>query len=199
MACVYCLRVGSLNRFKIGRTKGSAERRRKSVSVGSPDKLSIWREITTEHAPALETYLHHFLALNRTPNGEFFDVSEKDLETAIATAISAVSELKPIVNAAQRLRRKRPSGELAPASPATLEMRDELRQAKREMFLLEQRIQLLEGKLQLEIGENTGIAGIAIWKWREKWDLDAKRLRRELPDIYEHYKRDASSRIFRLE
>jgi len=74
MGCVYCFRVGSLDRFKIGRTAGSAEKRKKSVSVGSPHKLSVWREIVTEHSSTLETYLHHLLVTKRAPNGEFFDV-----------------------------------------------------------------------------------------------------------------------------
>jgi hypothetical protein len=53
----------------------------------------------------------------------------------------------------------------------------------RQVFLLEQKIQLLQGQLQLEIGENFGIRGVASWKWRKQWKLDQDALKRDEPQI----------------
>ena len=54
MGCVYCFRVGSVDTFKVGRTKNPPEQRMKSVSVGSPQQLSLHREIKTNDAAFLE-------------------------------------------------------------------------------------------------------------------------------------------------
>jgi hypothetical protein len=64
---------------------------------------------------------------------------------------------------------------------------------------LDQQILELQAELQLEIGDNAGLEGIASWKWREQWTLDQRVFRREQPELFERYKKRSAGRVFRLE
>jgi len=55
----------------VGRTKNPPVQRLKSVSVGSPQKLTLHREIKTDDAAFLEKYIHRLLDIHRAQNGEF--------------------------------------------------------------------------------------------------------------------------------
>ena len=57
----------------------------------------------------------------------------------------------------------------------------------------------LQAELQIEIGENAGLLGIATWKWREQWKLNQSLLRKEQPAWFEKYKRLSAGRVFQLE
>src|SRR2546429_9952226 len=96
MACVYCFRVASANCFKVGRTKKAPDKRMKGVSVGSPHKLTVYREIKTDDAPFLEKYIHWLLDSKRAANGEFFNVPEGELDGAIDEAESFLRERLPV-------------------------------------------------------------------------------------------------------
>src|SRR5215831_5405497 len=69
--CVYCFRVGPEDTCRVGRTKNPPVQRLKSVSVGSPQKLTLHREIKTDDAAFLEKYIHRLLDIHRAQNGEF--------------------------------------------------------------------------------------------------------------------------------
>lgn len=199
MGCVYCFQVGSEDTFKVGRTKNPPEQRMKSVSVGSPQKLTLHREIKTNDAPFLEKYIHWLLDVHRAPNGEFFNVSAKELDRAIKEAESFLAESFPVLQEAKKLQKRRPTNHVLDPSENVKTLHCELRDAERQAFLLEQRIVTLRGRIQVEIGENLGIRGVASWKWREQWKLDQEALRRDEPEVYERFKRLSASRVFRLE
>ena len=199
MGCVYCFRVGSQDIFKVGRTKNPPEQRLKSVSVGSPQKLTLHREIQTDDAPSLEKGIHWLLDPYRAPNGEFFNIPAQELDRAIDEAESFLAESSPVLQQAKKLQTRPPTNHLLDPSESVQALHRELRHAEREAFLLEQKIATLRGRIQLEIGENLGIRGIASWKWREQWKLDQDALKRDEPQVYERFKRLAAARVFHLE
>ncbi len=199
MGCVYCFRVGAENCFKVGRTKGAPEERLKNVAVGSPYKLTLHREVATYDPIVLERYIHWLLDAQRAPNGEFFNVSADELDLAIREAESFVSERAPVIREATKLQKKRPTNHTLESTETTRSLHRDLRNALRQAFLLEQRIEFLQGQLQLEIGENLGIRGVASWKWREQWKLDQDALKRNEPKVFDRFKRLSSTRVFRVE
>jgi hypothetical protein len=199
MGCVYCFRVGSEDTFKVGRTKNPPVQRMKSVSVGSPQKLTLHREITTDDPPLLEKYIHWLLDAHRAPNGEFFTVGPKELDRAIEEAESFLAESVPVLQEAKKLQKQRPTSQMLDPSDTLDALHRELRDAERQAFLLEQKIAVLRGRIQVAIGENLGIRGVASWKWREQWTVDEKALKHDAPQVYERFKRLIASRVFRLE
>jgi hypothetical protein len=90
MGYVYCFRVGQQECFKVGRTRTTPQKRLRGVAVGSPQVLTVHRTLETDDAARLEAYIHWILDPVRAPNGEFFNVSEKQLDKAIATAVAAI-------------------------------------------------------------------------------------------------------------
>jgi hypothetical protein len=133
----------------------------------------------------LETYIHWLLHPNRAPNGEFFNVTEIDLDRAIDEAKAFISESAPILKECQKLQKKKPCDEVLEASDEALSLHRDLSKATREANLLEQRIALLQGKLEIAIGDNLGIKGVASWKWREQWRLDQTLFQKEHPALFD--------------
>ncbi len=95
MPWVYCLRVGSEDCFKVGRTKDSVARRKLQLAVGSSRRLTVHREIETSYPNELEKYLHNLLGLARAENGEFFTLSADELDAAIDEAKSFIHSAVP--------------------------------------------------------------------------------------------------------
>lgn len=199
MGYVYCLRAGFADRFKVGMTRVDPESRRRALSQGSPEKLTLHRTIECADARSLEQYVHWLLDPWRTPNGEFFDVSAAALDEAIATAEAFFAKCRPAVEAARRFAGVKPSGRLKTPTTTAAALHEQLRAAERERYLLEQRILLLQSRLQMEIGESLGIDGVASWRWQEQWRLDIRSLKEKEPAVYERHRRLFCHRVFVLE
>jgi hypothetical protein len=198
MGCVYCYQVASFDCFKIGRTKNSARERLKNVSVGSPHRLSIYREIQTDHPSLLEKQIHWRLNGNRAENGEFFNVTKPQLDKTIEEAQAHITKSQPIIQQAEKLKHQKPKPQILDATDGVRSLHQELKEAICQSVLLQQRIDLLQSQLQIEIGDNAGIEGVAFWKWRECWRLNLALFKRERPKLFEKYKRLSASRFFRL-
>ena len=127
MGYVYCFRVGKDDCFKVGRTKSAPERRLRSVSVGSSQKLTLHRKLETDDAPRLEKHPHWLLDSGRAPNGEFFNVSDADLDAAIETANAFVTGSAPARRDAKKLRRVKPVGQMVEPSAKALSLHRALR------------------------------------------------------------------------
>jgi hypothetical protein len=69
----------------------------------------------------------------------------------------------------------------------------------RDRYFIEQRIELLASKIQVAIGDNDRMEGVASWKWRDRWTINTDRFKREQSALYEDYKRNSGGRIFQLE
>jgi hypothetical protein len=200
MQNVYCFQLGSDDCFKIGRTKNSPDERKNGFSTVSPAKLRLYRTIETEYAPELEKCIHQLLDEKRAENGEVFHVAAVDLDDAVDRSVAFIEKSQPFVREASRLRRQRllkamsvqPSGEM-------FHIYRELRAYRREKFFIEQRISFLESQIQVAIGDNWGMEGIASWTWTDRWTVDTERFKKEQESLYEQYKRNSGSRRFHLE
>jgi T5orf172 domain len=198
---VYCYQSGSGDCYKVGLTKDEPKKRKRGFSTGSPVKFKPepYRAVATEHASQLETYIHHLLDQKRTENGEFFNVTPKELDAAVDEAVAFVNESRPLVQGAKKLCRKKPNATMLDPTDEMLDTYRELREAGRELFLLEKRIEFLQSKVQVAIGENCGITGVASWEWVQRWTMNVELFRKQQPKLYEKYKRDSGSRRFCLE
>ncbi len=92
---------------------------------------------------------------------------------------------------------------MAESSSEMLRVYRELRRLKREEYLIRQNIAFLESRIQVAIGDNCEMKGIAKWLWVDKWEMDLKRFEREqgalYQALYQQYKRNCGGRRFRLE
>jgi hypothetical protein len=196
---VYCYQVGSSDCFKIGKTKNQPEKRKRQFATGSSEKLELYRTEATENASGLETYIHQLLDGRRTENGEFFRVTRRELDGAVDEAVAFTTESSPLVREAKKLRRRKPNEVAIPPTPEMLAIYRQLREASREKFLIERRIEFLQSKVQIAIGENRGMNGVASWNWVDHWTINADLFRKEQPELYERYRRDSGARKFLLE
>ncbi|MDP9054872.1 MAG: GIY-YIG nuclease family protein [Acidobacteriota bacterium] len=196
---VYCYQVGSGDCYKIGKTKNHPEKRKREFATGSPEKLELYRTEPTENASGLGTYIHQLLAARRTENGEFFRVTRKALDDAVDEAVAFMNASSQLLREAKKLRRRKPNDILIPPTPEMLAIYRQLREVSREKFLIERRIEFLQSKVQIAIGENRGMKDVASWKWVDSWTIDAKLFKKEHAVLYEQYKRDSGARKFLLE
>lgn len=199
MGCVYCYRAGTLDLFKVGHTKNPAAMRMKNVQTGSWEVLSIYREIDTAHAPRLlEDRIHKLLAAYRTKKSEFFHVTTELLDRAVDDAQAFLTGYLPVIQQVKKLQRHKPDPEVLQRTADIDAVYEELKKAKQEQALLEQRIELLQGKLQIAIGENAGIESVASWKWQEKFIFDLGQFKVDQPALFKQYQKSAGTRYFRL-
>lgn len=196
---VYCFQVGCQNCYKIGRTKNPPHQRMRGVATGSQFKLQLYKDIETDDAAGLESYIHMLLDPKRAENGEFFHATREEIDEALGEAEAFVRELQPLLRQAKRLGKKRPTDTLLEPTPEMLGVYQELRDLHRRKFLVERRIGLLTSRVQVAIGENLGMKGVASWGWVERWPMDTKRFQKEHEALYKEYQRDSSSRTFLLE
>jgi hypothetical protein len=175
----------------------------RGFATGSPVKPKLYRDVETEDAPGLEKYIHQLLDAKRAENGEFFYVTQQELDNTIEKAVAFIKECQRFVPDAMKLRRKKPNDTMLDPPEEMREIYRQLREAGREKFLLEKRIELLESRVQVAIGENRGMKGVASWKWVDLWTMNTVRFKRENPTMYkrlfEKYKRDSGNRKFCLE
>ena len=76
MSIVYVLECS--NRFKIGLTKNSLNKRLRTLQTGSAHELKPRLEISTNRPNLLEKHFH-FLFASKRRGGEWFDLSPEDL------------------------------------------------------------------------------------------------------------------------
>jgi hypothetical protein len=195
---VYCFRRGSEDCFKIGRTCGLPENRKPGISTGSPLRLNLHRTVETENSVDLEMYIHKLLDQRRTENGEFFNVTAEELDSAVDRAIAFMGEFQPLSQEAGKFRRLMPKETVKESSPEMIEVYQQLRKLSRERDLIDWQIALLKNKIQIAIGDSSAMENVASWEWVERWTMDIERFKKEQGQMYEEYKRNSSCRIFRL-
>jgi hypothetical protein len=199
---VYCYQRGSEDCYKIGRTKETPEKRKRGFATGSPVKFTLCRTEKTAHPTKLEKHVHALLGTRRAENGEFFFVTRPEVDKAFDQAVAFVEEAQDLIENAGRLKKRKPADTMLDVTPEVLSIYKELQARQRESFLVEREIEVLESRMQLAIGENSGIEGIATWKWRDSWTFDLKKFQREEPadyeTLFEKYKRNSGTRYFDL-
>jgi hypothetical protein len=200
---VYCFQMGSDDCYKIGLTKHLPVKRMRQFKTGSPVKFTPCRDELTAHPQALETYIHNILADRRAENGEFFFVTRQEMDAAFDAAVASMKEFQHICDEAARLAGQKPNGVLAEPTEDMRAAYTELKAARRERFLLQQRIDVLESRIQVAIGGNSGMEGIATWEWSDSWRFDVSGFREGDPAayeaFYEKYRCNSGGRRFVLE
>jgi Meiotically up-regulated gene 113 len=169
MACVYVLRHGEENIFKIGRTKGTVAQTIEQLSRGNPYRLREFARIETEDNVACETFIHQRLRTKRIVQGggiEFYRVDPGELQNLIRDAEEFVTEFLTAKKQADELSLIEvdvPSGALKPTQ-SDLEIYLKLLKVREEGDRLKVQRQFLESKLKLSIGRACGLEGLATWK-----------------------------------
>jgi len=208
MGCVYVLRNGNEDVFKIGRTKIPLERVVKSLSRGNPYRLTKFARIDTEDDVACEAFLHQRLRSKRIVLGdgtEFFQVTPSELAQALHDAEEFANEFLSAKRQAEELsniEEDSNAGLIAP-SECDVEVYSRLLQVREAQDRLKVQRQFFESKLKISIGTSTGLEGLATWKgkWGQHFDLPG--LRKAEPDIYarlfERFGDETYRRTFRIQ
>jgi predicted GIY-YIG superfamily endonuclease len=198
--CVYILRSGEGNVFKVGRSTDLAKRR-KTHATGNPELLTEFAVIETEHAAKCETYLKHRLRSKRHTRGEgteWFDVDPDELAVVVEDARHYAQEVLPIMAEAERLSEQACDGRILSPSDGVIETYRALVHVREEYDTLGFEKDHLEAQLKLVIGRASGIERVADWKTVLSHRIDSDRLKIERPDVYSAFVAETRSRRFNL-
>lgn len=201
MACVYVLRSGNENLFKIGRTSGDVDVRIRQLSTGNPHPLTIFDAIGTRHDSLCETYLHRTLRSRRILKGtaqEFFAVTPTEVEEIIRDAREFLAEFVARQEEAERLAEEESDGRLLVPGTDEWSMYRKLLEVREEQDTCAFQRQLLENKLKLAIGKADGLDGIATWKTQARERFDEAALKLAHPELFKSYVSASRLRVFRL-
>ena len=196
---VYCFQLGDADCFKIGRSV-SPDKRKGAFSTASPVELIERRRESTEYPEELEKYIHKLLDGKRAKNRrELFNVTMQEVNEAFDAAIPNINAVQPCIRKAEELAKKRPATRtMLKASDEIREIYRQLRQAQRDQFFLQHRIEVLESKMKIATGDNLGISGVISWDWRPSFRVDITKLKKARPKLYklllERFKGDSSGR-----
>jgi len=201
MACVYVLRSGTENLFKIGRTDGDVETRIRQLATGNPYRLAKFDVIETEHDSLCETYLHRMLRSKKSSASgarEFFAITPEELRSVIAEAREFLAEFVAKQEEADRLAEEETDGVLLKPGDAEWSIYSSLLAAREEEDTYRYQRQLLENKLKIAIGRSDGLDGIATWRTQVAERLDQAALKSAQPDIFRMYIKTSRTRVLRL-
>ncbi len=202
MAYVYILQSGSENLYKIGRTRGDVEKRRKDLSTGNPHPLTTFRVIETDHDSLFENFLHKKFAGRLSRRGdarEFYELDPEELEQGLKEAEEFMSGYLPLLEESEKLKVLESSGEVIAPNPEVMEIYQELRELNDRTSILEFEKTVLVNKLKTRIGQADGIEGVATWKTQVSLRFDQTRLKEQEPDLFQRYQSETKQRSFRLQ
>ena len=164
MACVYILKSGSENLFKIGRTDGDVDARIRQLATGNPHRLTTFDVIETEHDSLCETYLHRILRSRKSLASdarEFFAITPEELTPVICDAREFLAEFVAKQEEADRLSEEETDGVLLKPGDPEWSIYSSLLAAREEEDTYRYQRQLLENNLKIAIGRSDGLDGIA--------------------------------------
>jgi Meiotically up-regulated gene 113 len=200
MAFVYILRSGDGDLFKIGRTRGDVESRRKHLSTGNPQTLTVFDSIETDDVGACEAYLHASLQSKRCAGDarEFFTVSTAELEAAIRAVRQYLAEDLPRQKQAERLAKQECDGQILRPGDEEWETYRRLLQVRETEHGVGLERMRLENELKLVIGTAASLDGIATWKAHLVRKFDEASFKRAEPAMHKAFVRESRVRQFRL-
>jgi hypothetical protein len=202
MAWVYVLQHGEEELFKIGRTRGDVEKRRKDLSTGNPVELTLFDSIETERDNVVENYLHKKLFAFHSKDSdarEFFAISPEELIGFIDETRAFIAEYLPLLDETERLKELDPDDTVRQPDEEILKVYEELQRAREQINLLKFEEEVLANKIKKYIGQSRGIEGIATWLGKITSRLDQSALREKYPEAYEECQKESKSRVFKLE
>lgn len=91
-------------------------------------------------------------------NGEFFNVTADELDRAIAAAQSFLAERSLVLQEAAKLKKKPPTTHTLEPSETVLSLYRELRDARREFYLLEDRMKCFRAGCNCRSARTSGYA-----------------------------------------
>jgi len=75
---VYLVGIPDEDRYKIGWTKGSIDKRLVPLQTGNPKKIEVIELFETEHHVKVESWMHRIHASKRM-EGEWFELTNEDI------------------------------------------------------------------------------------------------------------------------
>jgi hypothetical protein len=200
--CVYILRQGTDNLFKIGRTGPSVETRRRQLATGNPNELSVFDiiEALIGHGPRLETSLLNALRPNRVRDGggrDFFRITPEELQPHIENT-RALAQHISIREEATRLAQVESDGRLLEPTADDFAKREEVDKLLQQEAILRAQIEMIYDTLKVSIGTADGIKGVATWRSHEVSRLDQRAFRLDHEDLYHLYLTPSMQRPFKV-
>src|SRR6202034_3786089 len=107
----------------------------------------------------------------RAENGEFFYASREEIDAAFEKGIAFLATFQPLLAPAALYKEQKPAETLAESTDDIRQAYRLLKAARHDQLLLQQRIDFLECRIQVAIGMNAGMEGIALWDWVDNWQL----------------------------
>lgn len=201
MASVYVFQSGNDNYFKIGRTKGDIEKRRKDLSTGNPQSLTLFDFIETDYDSLVEKYLHtkFFDHISKGSNAtEYFEIDPESLRQGLADARKFLEDYIPLYEQAEELKTEESTEQIKSPDDVVLQLYKQLCLLRGQMDGLKFECQVLENRLKTKIGNAGGINGVASWKTQIRMALDQKALKEKHPEIIDEFTSAQKSRVFKL-
>ncbi len=200
---VYILASGRENVFKIGRTKGSVEKRIKALNTGNPSPLVLFDIIETPEPSVCEMYLHQLLRTSRFREGggtEFFTSTPDHLREVLRKTREFLSEYIPAMHDVELLSKLESEDKVVEPTPELLADFEELMQVRAELDMLKFKREMIECRIKIAMGRASEMRSVAKWKSISKDSLDQPKFREEQPELFaellDRYKKTTISRTF---
>lgn len=202
LAYVYIYRRGTTTRFKVGKALDVDSRTKRSLRNVEPEYEEFDRiEVDAEFVYKCETYLHNRLAARRViGTREVFDLnSANEMRQLIAECRAYFEEYVSVQRRVDEIGKQSETTWLAPG-PEEQDLVAQLLQETEQQLGSAWRIDIIQNKLKLRIGNRAGIEGLISWETNEPTDcLDLDRFKKEHPDLFDQYQRPrALARPFKL-
>lgn len=200
--CVYILRQGTDNLFKIGRTGAGVETRRRQLATGNSKELSVFDiiEAPTGHGPRLETDLLNACRSKRVRDGggrDFFRATPEELQPHIENT-RALAQSISIREEAMRLAGVESDGRMLEPTADDSARREEVAKLLEQEAILKARREKIYDEWKVSIGTADGIKGVATWRSQEVSRLDQRALRMDHEDLYHRYLTSSTQRPFKV-
>ncbi len=200
MAFVYIFKTGP-SHYKIGRAT-DIEKRRKELSTGNPYTIELIHFIETDKASLVEKILQDRFYEYICETGDSTEHYEiQDIETlnkGFKEAKDILKQYLPLLDNSEKLAKAEVVNEIIPATEDALKIQKELRDVVGKVENLKFKKDFLECKLKSLIGCYEGIDGIATWKVVSKESFDSAQLKKKHPELYQEFKKQSESRVFKL-
>lgn len=205
---MYLLRHGNTRTYKIGRTIGSAMKRRKTLTTGNPEQLHLvaqW-EVPEKHTE-FERLLHLKFSANRlraADSTEFFDfqtVDEPSLTARIDILFTSFCERMDVLRNCDS---EQTEQSCIDADDGTKALIAEHRRLTNQIKLLQMECSEVDAKLKKKISGHAGIKHdsrekpIVSWNTIRSERFDSHKFKEAHPEIYKAFTNKISFRTFRV-
>lgn len=205
---VYVMKDGDQTHKKIGWTKrktsrGATEtpeeagkRRERELRTGNP-KIQLLQYFEY-HNRDLETYLHGAFLGKRVLN-EFFEVTIDEINEK-AEEFFKLSDLSPSLEdvlEADQIADEAIAEERDPTNQE-IDIIDKILELRTKKKAIEFEETVLLSLLKVSVGQCIGLKKYLTYKPMVRTGLDVAAIKENLPEVYEHYKRETRSRILRI-